>query len=210
MSNAILCSYQPHIYKYATILEKKENLKIKLVEYIPNSKKWKDYYFPNTKSYDFYDVMQIVHNKELKIKKAPSYIYEDINTKTMIERNIVNLFLKKSFKNQIINSYYSYWEEIFNEIKPDNLIFEEEPHQLLHYICYAMAKHNKINTQMFNRTIANLGVIWMKRFEENHTFLNYENLKVAENKVISTFKLNTINKLSNTSHKELLKIHLHV
>lgn len=85
---------------------------------------------------------------------------------SMMDRNDSN---SNSFTYRERKEFYyqriQYWQTILNKFNISTVIFEEEPHQANDYILYLVCGHLSIKTLMTVRTISDLGILPMEKFE---------------------------------------------
>ena len=107
----------------------------------------------------------------------------------------------------------SYWVFVLKKLKINIVFFEEEPHQMNDYVLYKICEQLKIETVLFVRTIADLGILPMKKFEsgsEKLKIIYNENLKKYKNgkKIGFPKKLeNYFNEL-NSNYEDIVNSHL--
>ena len=113
-------------------------------------------------------------------------IYESV-AMNMMERNDGNNCFTHSERINLYHYHLKYWLEVFDQLKPDIIIFEEEPHQAVDYIMYRLAVHLKIETVMFIRTSFDSRMFPVNIFEEGSSII-----KEAYQKKISNIKSEVI------------------
>ena len=132
----------------------------------------------------------------------------------MMERNDSN---SESFAyKDRLNFYYyliQYWQTVLNKFNVEVVVFEEEPHQANDYVLYAVCRLLKIRTIITVRTISDLGIIPMEKFEAGSIVLQEEYqrqiaLHENEDEVILPDNLSHYLDKLNGSYDEVLQDHL--
>jgi hypothetical protein len=102
-------------------------------------------------------------------------VYESIAL-NMMERNDGNNCFSYKERLELYHYFLSYWLNALNQLKPDIIIMEEEPHQAVDYILYRLAIFLRIKTIMFVRTSFESRMFPVMIFENGSEIIkeNYE------------------------------------
>ncbi len=179
--------------------------------------------FPESIRHNYYDAVKGIAPSELSnLKQEPidPDLLEKLSSKefiamTMMDRNDSN---SDSFKHRERAEFYyylvRYWSNVISKLQLDIIVFEEEPHQVSDYVLYCICEHLGVDTILMVRTISDLGIIPMRRFEDGSELLleNYQSqIKAGNNKNIDEHLPEAIsqylNKL-NGKYDDVLEDHL--
>ncbi len=70
-----------------------------------------------------------------------------------------------SERSEFFRNVLNYWFTVIKKLKIDLVVFEEEPHQASDYILYVLCGEIGVQTLMPVRTIVNLGLLPVEKFE---------------------------------------------
>jgi len=137
--------------------------------------------FPDVVCHDQYDAIKGIPPKEYAdlellplcpeiLKKMESY---ERSALRMLDRNDshVHNFLhveRVRFYKKIV----TYWITVLSKLKPDIVVFQEEPHQFYDYVLYGVCKVLNIRTIMFIRTMLEERMFAVNSFEEGSQAIN--------------------------------------
>jgi hypothetical protein len=137
--------------------------------------------FPDVVCHDQYDAIKGIPPKEYAdlellplcpeiLKKMGSY---ERSALRMLDRNDshVHNFLhveRVRFYKKIV----AYWITVLSKLKPDIVVFQEEPHQFYDYVLYGVCKVLNIRTVMFIRTMLEERMFAVNSFEEGSQAIN--------------------------------------
>lgn len=146
--------------------------------------------FPNAIVHNYFDAVKGVppiQFKDLNLLPVDPVMLQSLSDKeyiaiSMMDRNDSN---SDSFTYRERKEFYyqriSYWQTVLNKLNISVVIFEEEPHQANDYILYLVCGYLNIKTLMTVRTISDLGILPMEKFEVgSRPFLDLYNEEVKK------------------------------
>jgi hypothetical protein len=146
--------------------------------------------FPDIICHDHYDAIRAIPPAEmskLDYEPVPDIILDKmyINEANALRILLRNGAISKDFDLESRKAHYKkllkYWYFALNYLKPDYVIFEEEPHQCTDYVLYTLCGIMNINTILFIRTKFPMTFYPVKKFEEGSLKIR-DNLSLAKEK----------------------------
>jgi hypothetical protein len=131
-------------------------------------------HFPEAVTHDYIHAVKGIpapHFKDLLLNELDPAILDFLSSResvvlSMMDRNDSNSdsFL---YRDRLEFYYYliRYWQTVLKKLNISIVVFEEEPHQANDYVLYLVCEVLGIKTLMTVRTISNLGLIPMEKFE---------------------------------------------
>ena len=115
---------------------------------------------------------------------------------------------RSAFYHRMLN----YWFGVVQKYKIELIIFEEEPHQASDYILYSLCCEIGVKTFMMMRTISNLGLLPIEKFEDGNLELQQKYINQKDDFSVKDIHLDKnlesyFAKLQGT-YDEILKDHL--
>ena len=197
MKKVFYISYQTYFVELAK--------KLKKIDWIPiycsvNSTSESIYRksFPEIICHDHYDAVRAIPPLEMSkidFGPVPDIILDKMSA---YQENALRILLRngansKDFDLESRKAHYlkllKYWYFALNYLKPDYVIFEEEPHQCTDYVLYSLCGLMNINTILFIRTKFPKTFYPVKKFEEGSIKIRDNFLLVKQKKDYSSLIL---------------------
>ena len=130
--------------------------------------------YPNVITHNYIDAVKGIPPEEFKNLTLEEIDPDILNILSSKEHTVLSMMDRNdsnsntfSYKDRLNFYYYlvQYWQTILKKLDLSIVIFEEEPHQANDYVLYLVCGILKIKTLMSVRTISNLGILPMEKFE---------------------------------------------
>ena len=184
-------SYQPYFIKMAELLKKDLGWEPIYWVVVQDTKKVISKKFPNAICHDHFEATKgnpptIFKDIKLPIL-CPSFISKHHEAEhivlQMLERNDAHTdTLSYQARRELFIYFLKYWKYVLENLRPDYVVFEEEPHQANDYILYLMCKELNIKTIMFIQTIFYPQMFPVFEFEKGSEIIKSRYLKNLEEK----------------------------
>lgn len=181
-------SYQPYFVEVARLMKERHDWQP--VCWLTNKKIYNTVRseFPNAKTFNYSTLIKAAYPQEYESDRLKNVDPGLLQALAFKERIAISMMDRNdSYSNDFsyrarLEYYYEalcFWGKVLNDHHIDIVVFEEEPHQAHDYVLYALCEYLGVSTVMFIRTIADLGILSVHRFEEGSRMLKE---KYAEKK----------------------------
>jgi hypothetical protein len=218
--NVIYLSHQPYMVKVG--IKMKERYGWNPVYWFTDEaiKKTVEEHFPKAITHHFIDAIKGI--EPAKAAGIPKGVLDEtlLNAMAVDESIALNMMERNDSSNSftyrerlsLYHHHLEYWLGVCKALRPDLIIFEEEPHQATDYILYAVAKHLKIETVMFVRTSFMGRMFPIKQFEIGSPVIKakYGENKQADNSDIELEEdIRTFIATLNSTYDQAIKVQLY-
>jgi len=172
--NVMYFSYQPYFLHFAEVMAKKDWVPV-YWSVVPNVEGEIKAKYPHAICHNHFDAIKGIPPKEYQGKDLNPLCPSVLSRLANHERIVLGMFERNdshtssfSYRERVSLYQYlvQYWLTVLEDLSPQYVVFEEEPHQANDYVLYAVCQLLDINTIMFIQTRIDKLLYPINKFEE--------------------------------------------